>query len=614
MTELILSFPATGGIILSTVGTQGPASPGGGVADGDKGGIVVSGSGAIWTVKDGSITDLMLSASATALFAAASHTHSIAHITGLQAALDGKQAALGFTPENAAQKGVAGGYAGLDGTGKVPAAQLPAYVDDVVEAANFAALPGTGETGKIYVTLDTNKTLRWSGSAYVEISPSPGSTDSVTEGSVNLYFTAARARATDLTGYAAAGSRIALVAGDTFIGAMGKLGRWVADLGQAAFAAASTAGLNMLTAANAAAQTALLDVFTSGAKGLVPASGGGTTNFLRADGTFAAPPGGGGSGDVAGPASATDNALARFDTTTGKLIQDGVNLSSDAGEITFPNVASPAAAPSGAVNLFGLGYANTPHPAFRGPLDVSPLPLQQMLSEGNFNQWSPATGTGASVWGWPASSAAGTATAATTTTGSRRARMRRIEYLVTTAATTAVAYWRINSAQVSINGGNAWEGGFRAVMHGGPSTGCTNASHRFFMGVSDTITPTDAEPSSILRTAGIGYDAADTQVQFMTNDNSGTATKIALGASFPKPNADRAFTYRLRLYAPPGTTRRLYYEVTYLETGAVATGVVTTDLPAVGDMLGPVIYSSVGGVSAVTGIAVGTQTFQTEPF
>lgn len=388
----------------------------------------------------------------------------------------------------------------------------------------------------------------------------------------------------------------------------------MADLAASTILGNNTGGAAAPIALSAAQATALLDTFTSGAKGLVPASGGGTTNFLRADGTFAAPPGGGGSGDVAGPASATDNALARFDTTTGKLIQDGVNLSSDAGEITFPNVASPAAAPSGAVNLFGLGYANTPHPAFRGPLDVSPLPLQQMLSEGNFNQWSPATGTGASVWGWPTSSSAGTATAATTTTGSRRARMRRIEYLVTTAATTAVAYWRINSAQVSINGGNAWEGGFRAVMHGGPSTGCTNASHRFFMGVSDTIAPTDAEPSSILRTAGIGYDAADTQVQFMTNDNSGTATKIALGASFPKPNADRAFTYRLRLYAPPGTTRRLYYEVTYLETGAVATGVVTTDLPAVGDMLGPVIYSSVGGVSAVTGIAVGTQTFQTEPF
>jgi hypothetical protein len=58
---------------------------------------------------------------------------------------------------------------------------------------------------------------------------------------------------------------------------------------------ATTAGRSMLTAADAAAQTALLDAFTSGAKGLAPASGGGTSNFLRADGTWAAPGGGSGS-------------------------------------------------------------------------------------------------------------------------------------------------------------------------------------------------------------------------------------------------------------------------------------------------------------------------------
>lgn len=86
------------------------------------------------------------------------------------------------------------GYAGLDASGKVAAAQLPSYVDDVIEAANFAALPVTGETSKIYVALDNGKIYRWSGSAYVEISASPGSTDAVTEGSTNLYFTTQRAR------------------------------------------------------------------------------------------------------------------------------------------------------------------------------------------------------------------------------------------------------------------------------------------------------------------------------------------------------------------------------------------------------------------------------------
>ena len=53
--------------------------------------------------------------------------------------------------------------------GKVPAAQLPSYVDDIIEVANYAALPATGETGKIYLTLDNNKIYRWSGSVYIEI-------------------------------------------------------------------------------------------------------------------------------------------------------------------------------------------------------------------------------------------------------------------------------------------------------------------------------------------------------------------------------------------------------------------------------------------------------------
>ena len=56
--------------------------------------------------------------------------------------------------------------------GKIPTSQLPSYVDDVLEYANLAAFPATGETGKIYVALDTNLTYRWSGTAYVEISKS----------------------------------------------------------------------------------------------------------------------------------------------------------------------------------------------------------------------------------------------------------------------------------------------------------------------------------------------------------------------------------------------------------------------------------------------------------
>lgn len=129
---------------------------------------------------------------------------------------------LGYTAENVANKNQANGYAGLDGSGLISSALLPSYVDDVLEYANLAAFPGTGATGKIYIALDTNKTYRWSGSAYVEMVSSPGSTDAITEGSTNRYFTAARVLATVLTGFSV-GSAVAVAATDTILQAFGKL-------------------------------------------------------------------------------------------------------------------------------------------------------------------------------------------------------------------------------------------------------------------------------------------------------------------------------------------------------------------------------------------------------
>ena len=79
---------------------------------------------------------------------------------------------LDYTAENAANKGKANGYASLGEDGKVPADQLPSYVDDVLEFASKSNFPSTGEKGKIYVDLSTENIYRWSGSAYVEISPS----------------------------------------------------------------------------------------------------------------------------------------------------------------------------------------------------------------------------------------------------------------------------------------------------------------------------------------------------------------------------------------------------------------------------------------------------------
>lgn len=107
----------------------------------------------------------------------------IANVSGLTEALGNKL--------EKSLKGAKSGLAELDANGKVPAAQLPSYVDDVIEAyksgadfyedsAHTAAKKITGESGKIYVDLHTNVTYRWSGTAYVEISASLalGETDS----------------------------------------------------------------------------------------------------------------------------------------------------------------------------------------------------------------------------------------------------------------------------------------------------------------------------------------------------------------------------------------------------------------------------------------------------
>lgn len=80
--------------------------------------------------------------------------------------------ALGYTPIDESRIGAANGVASLDASGRIPASQIPGGFDNIEEYDNLAAFPTIGEEGKIYVAKDTNLTYRWTGSQYVEISPS----------------------------------------------------------------------------------------------------------------------------------------------------------------------------------------------------------------------------------------------------------------------------------------------------------------------------------------------------------------------------------------------------------------------------------------------------------
>ena len=75
------------------------------------------------------------------------------------------------------EKGSPNGVATLDGTGKIPSAQLPSYVDDVVEYATVASFPSTGVAGILYIDVSENRQYRWGGSIYQVITS--GAVDSV---------------------------------------------------------------------------------------------------------------------------------------------------------------------------------------------------------------------------------------------------------------------------------------------------------------------------------------------------------------------------------------------------------------------------------------------------
>ena len=97
-------------------------------------------------------------------------TSMVASVNEVKTSLAGKQPMIGFTPEDASMKGAPNGYASLDASAKVPASQLPAFVDDVEEYDTLGSFPATGRQDVIYYEKAFNNMYRWAGSTYVQIS------------------------------------------------------------------------------------------------------------------------------------------------------------------------------------------------------------------------------------------------------------------------------------------------------------------------------------------------------------------------------------------------------------------------------------------------------------
>lgn len=259
--------------------------------------------------------------------------------------------------------------------------------------------------------------------------------------------------------------------------------------------------------------------------------------------------------------------------------------------------SQPAAPPSSHMAMFARNVGGRIMPAFKASAgDMSPL--QPHSARCGWIEWRPTPGsTTVSAIGSAAPSFTGTATAASYAPTSLHTRCSRVDVLVTTAATTAVAGYRI--------GTNAYRGvdGYHHIFRVAPATGTAGVStQRFFAGMAgSTAAPTDVNPSTLTDIVGAGYDAADANWQIFFNDATGTATKVNTGIA--RPSADRSGPFSVIIYCPPGgasLTVQLIDETT--GTGYITTA--TTDLLTTTTACGPRGYHSVGGTSSVTGLTL----------
>ena len=261
---------------------------------------------------------------------------------------------------------------------------------------------------------------------------------------------------------------------------------------------------------------------------------------------------------------------------------------------------APSAPATDTVRLFRRKVAGRNFPAFT---DISggSRGIQSSLHGGRVAWAAGAPGSATATQVGMLMTAVGTGTTATGSNANLHQSLSRVEYLVTTPSTSAIA--GVRGSTLAWRGDASGLGGFFFRMRWGPATGVATTTSRAFAGLGPVGTPTDVEPSSRTNLLGMGWDAADTNIQFMHNDGSGTATKIDLGASFPVPTADRTEVYDIALFCAPNGSS-VEWQVTDIVDNVTASGTVSTDLPSATTFLSQLGAFSVGGTSSEAGFAL----------
>ena len=261
-----------------------------------------------------------------------------------------------------------------------------------------------------------------------------------------------------------------------------------------------------------------------------------------------------------------------------------------APEITtllFDGQSSDVTAPaSGNLTVYSKAVAGRMMLKQAGPSGLTTA-LQPFLARNKVGYWDPQgnSTTVPGVFGYTAPSALGTATARTIAITNLFNRMRRLGYV---SATTAASYAGHYVAVAQVTVGDGTNGGFYKICRFGTSDAATVSGARTFVGVSSAVgAPSNVEPSTLTNSIGVGHGASDTNLKIFYG-GSAAQTPIDLGSSFPA-NTLSTDVYELALFAPASLNNTVYYEVTRINTGNVATGTLTgtagTALPSSSTLL-----------------------------